>query len=363
MIQYLKNIDMNKLEDTLSLCEHCYRHIPAIRFERDGQIWLWKKCKWHGESEHLVEPNGEFYLNYIYNRHALKSYFVEVTNRCNLKCPHCYQMPDADSKDPSIDDLLNLISAWPDDGYPVALVGAEPTVRKDLPELISAIQSLSGKPRGIMILTNGVNLTDNEYTSRFSNFKNLMWTVGLNHPDYQGHVVRRKQMEGIKNAKSAGLRIKNISYTLEDLGQLEYCLEEIQQFGTDICEQYRVRCGADIGRYPGSPKIFLSDLINATKEISKRKGWDYKEDPASGNRAHYPVIINGLPIKIIQWPDVKTLDLREIQTEAIADILPGKPPSPLVHQVILRDGALNKGLPLYDTIPQEYIDNYGHKRN
>ena len=197
-----------------------------------------------------------------------------------------------------------------------------------------------------MILTNGVNLADAEYTKKFSGFKDLMWTIGLNHPDYQGHTVRRKQMEGIKCAIENKLRIKNVSYTLEDLTQMEYCLEEIQQFGTSICEQYRIRCGADIGRYPGSPKIFLSDLMKEVREISKRKKWDYKENPAKGNRAHYPVIINGLPIKIIQWPDATTLDLKEIQTEAIADILPGKPPSPLVHQVILRDGAINKGLML-----------------
>jgi hypothetical protein len=268
-------------------------------------------------------------------------------------------MPDADSIDPSIDYILSLIKTYPDDGYPVSLVGAEPTVRKDLPELITAIQQLPGKPRGIMILTNGVNLSDAEYTKKFASIKNVMWTIGLNHPDYQGHTVRRKQMDGIKIALECGLRIKNISYTLEDLSQMEYCLEEIQEFGNSICEQFRIRCGAEIGRYPGSPKLFLSDLIREGKSISSRKGWKYEEEPEKGNRAHYPVIINGLLVKIIQWPDAKTLDLKEIQTEALADILPGKPPSPLVHQVILRDGAINKGLFLWDTIPQEYIDNYG----
>jgi hypothetical protein len=269
-------------------------------------------------------------------------------------------MPDAESIDPTIDYILSLIKAWPDDGYPVALVGAEPTVRKDLPELIATIQSMPGKPRGIMILTNGVNLANDVYTKKFSKFSNVSWTIGLNHPDYQGHAVRRKQMDGIKCALDNGLRIKNISYTLEDLTQLEYCLDEIQIFGNSICEQYRIRCGADIGRYPGSPKIFLSDLMKEVRTISKQKGWVYKEDPLNGNRAHYPVIINGLPIKIIQWPDATTLDLKEIQTEAIADILPGKPASPLVHQVILRDGAINKGLMLWDTIPKEYIEHYGN---
>ncbi len=354
---------MKKLEDTLSLCEHCYRHIPAVRFERDGQIWLSKKCKWHGESEHLVEPDAEFYLNYNYPREALNSYLIDVTNRCNLNCPNCYQMPDNLSKDKPIEYYLELIKSWPDDGLPVALCGAEPTVRKDLPEFITAIQSLPGKPRKIMILTNGVRFSEKEYTAQFSNFKNVMWTIGLNHPDYQGRTVRQKQMEGIANCKEYGLYIKNVSYTLEHLGQLEYCLEEIQQFGVEICEQYRVRCGADIGRHPGGPKVFLSDLIRETKKICEKHNWTFEWEQHHGNRAHYAASINGLFCKIIQWPDAKTLDLSEVQTEAIADILPGKPPSPLVHQVILRDGAVNKGLPLYDVIPKEYIDNYGNKRN
>jgi organic radical activating enzyme len=354
---------MNKLEDTLSVCEHCYRHVPAVRFERDGQIWLGKTCKEHGYVEHLVEPDAEFYLNYNYPRQALESYFIEITNRCNLACPHCYQEPDNASKDPAIDYLLELIKSWPDNGFPVALVGAEPTTRKDLPALITAIQSLPGKPRAIMILTNGVYMSDLDYVKEFAKFKNVMWTIGLNHPDYQGHTVRRKQMEGIKNMLDMGLRIKNVSYTLEDLSQLEYCLEEIQQFGVSICEQYRVRCGADIGRHPGGPKIYMSHLVSEAKRICDAKGWKYNVDAGEGNRAHFPLVINGILTKIIQWPDAKTIDLMEVQTEAIADIIPGKPPSPLVHQVILRDGAINKKLPLYDTIPQEYITNYGHTRD
>ena len=37
-------------------------------------------------------------------------------------------------------------------------------------------------------------------------------------------------MKGIKNLVEFGMPIKNISYTLEVLGQMEYCLEEIQEF-------------------------------------------------------------------------------------------------------------------------------------
>ena len=351
---------MRNIKNTLSICHHCYRHVSATRFERDGSIWLTKTCPEHGDSTHLVEPDAEFYNNYNYRRHALQSYFIEITNRCNLTCPHCYQMPDNKSTDPAIETMLDKIQSWPDDGYPVALVGAEPTVRQDLPEIINRIHTLPGKKRTVMVLTNGVNMHKDEYARKFEGIDNLMWTIGLNHTDYQGPVVRRKQMQGIENMIKYNLPIKNISYTLLNLTQLEDCIDELIGFDNKYCSQFRIRCGVDIGRSPEDNKqVFLSDLLNATEEICKSKGYTFEREPESGNRAHYPVRINGLATKIIQWPSAETLDLSEVQTEAIADILPGQPPSPLVHQVLLRDGAINKRLPLLDTIPKEWIDNYG----
>ena len=100
---------MVKLEDTMSVCEHCYRHVSATRILKNGQIWLTKNCKFHGYSEHLVEPDAEFYLNYKYKRRSLESYFIDITNRCNLNCPNCYQEPDNMSKDLPIDYFINLI--------------------------------------------------------------------------------------------------------------------------------------------------------------------------------------------------------------------------------------------------------------
>jgi MoaA/NifB/PqqE/SkfB family radical SAM enzyme len=263
------------------------------------------------------------------------------------------------SKDPSIETILETIRAWDDDGYAVALMGAEPTTRKDLPELCRAIQALPGKSRAIMILTNGVYLSDLEYCQQFSDIPNLFWTIGLNHPDYQGHTVRKKQMEGIDNCMKLGMPIKNVSYTLETIGQLEYCLDEIQEFGKTLSpHNYRVRVGTDIGRHPGEEKVYLSQLVDMVIDVCKRRGWEYKYEPSYGIRVHYPLRINGILVKIIQWPDVRTIDLEEDQTESWADMLPGKPVSPLVHQVILRDGAVNKNLPLYDTVPEKYQRKY-----
>jgi len=131
---------MDKLTDTLTLCQHCYRHVPAIKFKRDNAIWLGKTCPKHGYSEHLVEPDADFYLGYVYPKKTHTAYFIETTNKCNLTCPHCYQLPDNTSSDPSIDYILTQISSWEDDGYVISLAGAEPTARKDLDILIKRIK-------------------------------------------------------------------------------------------------------------------------------------------------------------------------------------------------------------------------------
>lgn len=350
---------MKILTETLSLCEYCYRHVPALRILKDGQIFLRKKCKWHGEVDRLVEPDAEFYLGYNYENHAPQSYMIDITNRCNLTCPNCYQEPDNQSKDLPISYYLDLISAWPDDGWPIALCGAEPTMRKDLPEFIRSIKSMPGKTREVIVLTNGVRLADENYARQFVGIPDLIWTVGLNDPDYQGSKVRQKQMKGLDNCLSLGLTIKDISYTLDVLDKMEYCLKEMQDFYGVYSDTFRIRAGVEVGRYPGGPKLYLSDLVKEAKRISEKYNWKFEKDDTRGNRAHYAVFINGVPIKIIQWPDAAAIDLKEVQTEGIADAVLGKPKSPIIHNLILRDAFINKGLPLYDTIPTEYLENYG----
>lgn len=343
--------------ETLSMCEQCYRHVPAVRFEKDGQVWLGKTCPKHGYHECLVEINSDFYANHKYEKRKPSSYWLDITNRCNLDCPHCYQIPDNDSKDPDIDYLVSQVASWPDDGFPVSLVGAEPTTRRDLADLILTIQALPGKPRMIMIVTNGINLGKLEYAKKFVGIKNLKWTIGLNHPEYNGGTIRVKQQAGVDNCIALGLEIKNFTYTLGGLDQLEYCLEEMQEWNRKgVCDNARIQVGVDIGRVPedNPPELYLSQLVLAAKELCDRKGWSWEPSSTEGNRTHYFVKINGVVHRLIKWVDVKTIDFEETFSESYADMIPSKPMSPLLHQVILRDRFINEGQMLFDTLPKQY---------
>jgi len=343
---------MNSITDTISLCEQCYRHIPATRFEKDGKMMLGKTCTKHGYQEATLDINIEFYKSQQYQRRKPGSYWLDITNRCNLDCPHCYQMPDNTSKDPSIDYLLSEVMSWPDNGYPVSLVGAEPTVRRDLPDLVRAIQALPGKPRNVIIVTNGVYLAKWDYVERFKGIPNLKWTFGLNHPDYNGGQIRVKQMEGLENCLKLGLDVKTLTYTLADLEQLPDVMYEVQKFGVNA----RIQLGVEIGRVPEGDfkELYLSELVEVAKQFCIDNWWTWEPDNVSGNRTHYAVRINGIEHKFIKWCDVRTIDLEEVQSESWASIVPGKPMSPLLHQVILRDQAVNRGQMLLDTVPEKY---------
>jgi hypothetical protein len=344
-------------QETLSMCEHCYRHVPAVRFEQDGKVWMGKTCKVHGYHETLVEIDADFYQSHKYQKRKPSSFWVDITNRCNLDCPHCYQMPDNQSSDPSIEFILEQVKSFPDNGWPISLVGAEPTTRKDLAELVRAIQALPGKPRMIMIVTNGINLGKEEYAKKFVGIENLKWTIGLNHPNYNGGVIRSKQEAGIKNCQKLGLTIKNFTYTLGSLDQLDFVLEEVQKWNNlGICDNARIQLGVEIGRTPDDhgPELYLSDLVKEAERLCVIKGWTWEPDEIAGNRTHYLVRINGLVHRLIKWIDVKTIDFEETFSESYADMIPGKPMSPLLHQVILRDKHVNNNQLLYDSLPEKY---------
>jgi len=344
-------------DSTTSLCTTCYKHIPAQTFIENGKIYIEKVCPEHGYEKYLIEPDANFYINYTYPKRNLQEFLnavcLDITNRCNLKCPHCYQIPDNKSQDSSINSIIDQIKKWPSQRA-VVLMGAEPTIRNDLPDIIEEINKIAVRP--IMILTNGVRLANLNYAKQFLKFDNVYFTFGLNHPDYQGTAVRKKQQKGIDNCQSLGLLIKNISYTIEGFHQLEYCLNEIQKFNEEknYCKMYRVRVGTDIGRSPEQEKMFMSELVSLSKKISEKNNWSFIPRPDIGIRAHYPVEINGVLVKLIQWPDVTTIDLEEIQTESWADMLPGYPPSPLVHQVILRDQLINNNISLLDVVEEKF---------
>ena len=349
---------------TISLCHICYKHIPAERITKGDAVYLIKTCPEHGRMEYMVEHDVEFYNKLGYDRQGYsipQGIMIEVTDRCNLNCPHCYHEPDNKIVDRSIDSILNQIknlkSLHPFDTNAIILSGAEPTVRKDLPELIEAIckliKDLDKGQQDVCILTNGVRLSDRAWVKRIAEAGAKMVMIGLNHPDYQGEKIHKKQLQGIDNCIAEGIFVYYTGYTLGSLFQMEDVLEEIQRLGNRSW-QYRIRAGSDIGRSPDEPRFFLSDHVKLIKSICEKKGWTWEKKPADDNLYHYMVNINGITHRIIQWSDPKTIDMEQLKCGPWCDFVPFKPVTNFLHQIMLRDANVNNKKPLLDTVPDRY---------
>ena len=86
---------------------------------------------------------------------------VDLTHRCNMECANCY-IPNRDVPDLDKEKLFEFLSRLPSRTY-IRLIGAEPTMRDDLPEIISKVKTLGHRPS---VTTNGLKLAQPSYVKK-----------------------------------------------------------------------------------------------------------------------------------------------------------------------------------------------------
>ena len=87
--------------------------------------------------------------------------FADITHRCNMACRNCY-IPVRDLPDLPADWLYAVLKRLPR-RVRLRLVGAEPTMREDLPEIIARVRQLGHLP---VVLTNGLKLGRASYARK-----------------------------------------------------------------------------------------------------------------------------------------------------------------------------------------------------
>jgi molybdenum cofactor biosynthesis enzyme MoaA len=87
--------------------------------------------------------------------------FADITHRCNMACRNCY-IPVRDLPDLPVEWLYDVLARLPRRTR-IRLVGAEPTMREDLPEIIAQVRELGHLP---VILSNGLKLGRASYVAR-----------------------------------------------------------------------------------------------------------------------------------------------------------------------------------------------------
>ena len=176
------------LGETQSLCPVCLKRIPARKVEDSGKVYLAKTCPEHGESKVLIwRQDARHYLEWAKgsekgsgplhsfttvdkgcpydcglcpeHRTRACTMVLEITLRCNLRCPVCFASADKNRQhEPDIEVIRGMYQAAMEGvgACTIQLSGGEPTVRDDLPQIVAL-----GREAGfshILINTNGVRI-------------------------------------------------------------------------------------------------------------------------------------------------------------------------------------------------------------
>lgn len=183
--------DQGNMPIRYGLCSTCRKPVSAEQEVRDGKVFLRKQCGTCGLTESLISNDAASWQRKrdIWNydpqqgareaedcslgcegcriSHAPTVVFIDVTNRCNMNCPICianirgmgFEFHPPMEYFERLFKTLTTYNPRP----MLELFGGEPTLRKDLFDIVKLARSYGLKSR---VVTNGLRLADEEYCKK-----------------------------------------------------------------------------------------------------------------------------------------------------------------------------------------------------
>ncbi len=190
---------MNAIKSTRSICPECLQALDAEIYEDGGKVFIKKTCPQHGEFKELYWSDCDQYMRaekFRFDGEGMenprtqkvhgcpldcgicpehKSHtalaIIDITNRCNLKCPVCFANASAAGYvyEPTAQEvtamLENLRANKPVPATALQFSGGEPTIRNELFDFIRKAKELGF--RHVEVNTNGVRISkDVEYAKQ-----------------------------------------------------------------------------------------------------------------------------------------------------------------------------------------------------
>ena len=208
---------------------------------------------------------------------VFESLVIDLTHRCNMTCANCY-LPNRTIPDLNVDRLYDMLARLPRRTY-IRLIGAEPTLRTDLPEIIRQVIRLGHKPS---LTTNGLKLGRLDYCRDLKDAGLRYVLISMNGAD-DDDVYRR-----LDNGKYATLKTRALTNAfrcgfMTDTGsiiakginertirrQIETVVSCAQKAGIDFCRSLpwarispvlRIKSIGRIGRFMEGRSYGLSEL-------------------------------------------------------------------------------------------------------
>jgi uncharacterized radical SAM superfamily Fe-S cluster-containing enzyme len=216
---------------TESVCPVCLKKIGARRVKSGDHIYLDKTCLKHGSFRTVIwrglpsfaswhRVKAAEYPKAVFNQvnkgcpfdcglcpeHRQQSCCVllEITSRCNLRCPVCFADAGCADRDQALEDIKSQLQLLFDTAGKcnIQLSGGEPTVREDLPEIIKMACSIGYT--FVQLNTNGIRLAEE------SGYAKELKEAGLSAVFMQFDGLRDEIYEQIRGRRLLNVKMKAI---------------------------------------------------------------------------------------------------------------------------------------------------------
>ncbi len=302
---------MQVIKETKSICPECFKVLNATIFEENKVVYISKECPEHGGFQDVYWSDYGQYLRAEKFRHegsGLKNprtetkqgcpfdcgicpqhrshtalAIIDVTNRCNLRCPVCFATAGTTGYvyEPTKNEIRGMLeNLRRNDPVPATALqfsGGEPTIRADLFELIGMAKDLGF--RHVEVNTNGLRLAQSvDYCRGLGEAG--MSTVYLQFdgvtPDVyeftRGVDLLKIKKKAIENCREAGVHSVVLVVTLIK-GVNDHQLGDIIRFAVqnfDIIRCVNVQPVSICGRIPleerEKMRITIPDFMAAVEE-------------------------------------------------------------------------------------------------
>jgi hypothetical protein len=262
---------------------------------------MYKECVEHGGTFSKLEVDAGIYKTLRGSKAGIfPAHFINCTTRCDLKCRFCYY-PVHGSPDRSKQSIIEEASEV---GGPIVLTGGEPTLRKDLPELIECLVPHGGA----IIPTNGKGLADKNYMQacfeHIGRFGKAACIALAHHTDQN----ESRFHHVIENVRSLGERIVSASCVFRTLDELPAIIERSDKL-RDCTVTTRIHVETKFWNSPTGVTLFMSEILNWFEQYAKKNGKRFHWYPKYSKTMWMILSYDGMIFDVCRWDTQHTIDL------------------------------------------------------
>ena len=229
---------------------------------------------------------------------------VDVTHRCNMGCLNCY-IPNRSIPDLDAHWLEAQLKRLPAKRF-LRLVGAEPTMRDDLADLIVMVKACGHHP---MILTNGLKIADRNYLRELKAAGLSMIYLSLNGV-FDDAVYKKIDGARCASAKRAALDNLIAENMLTSIGMIvvrdlnEHLIAEFWRasLGGRCVRETHFRSIGQMGRYMQSEPLTLNELTEAFFAQTQLNAAEMKSRELTAYSLDFQT--HQKRVQLTQWPDL-----------------------------------------------------------